>query len=71
MADEQLMWLIARYLNGEASTSETRRLENWMEVSGEHRRQFAELRRIWSHRAASPTFDSHAAFAKLQSKLFS
>jgi ferric-dicitrate binding protein FerR (iron transport regulator) len=71
MPEEKYIRLIALRLNNEAGRLENQELESWIAAHPDHRRRFAEMQRIWQRRRPAPEFDSRAAFAKLQPKLFS
>jgi ferric-dicitrate binding protein FerR (iron transport regulator) len=67
MPNDDIMWLIARYLNGEASALERQALQQWADQSPDNARYLQEMEVIWCTKPSEkPIFDSHMAFSKLK-----
>jgi hypothetical protein len=70
MPNDDIMHLLARYLNGETSALESHALRLWAGQLPENTHYLREMEAIWNARPAeSPVFDGEAAFNKLKSDI--
>lgn len=61
--------LISRYLSGDCSESETGQLINWLNISEENRRYFAQLKFIWLQSALKNGKSTDDRWEQLQTRL--
>ena len=63
--------IILRYLNGEASSAETDRLQQWMNEDAANKAEFEAISLLWKETAAAAlqSFDVDKAWKKLDAQM--